>query len=256
MANTSVQIEGLAAVVNAYRYKGVPSWAIFYGREMLFECVTDSVDDGADQLEAALGLIETSKATYKLRVFLSADIPSGGHVRSNTPDVGGFNFRLNAEPVAVGYGNGGAIPYEVQKRLDKIEAANQAILDKLAIDEADDGEPGEIGAVGWIETVKQIMGIPGIPELVQGVVAGLLPKGHTVALAGPPSDALQPVPDDFEAKQAAPDQERMERALRAYLMIEADLPEAVELLEQLATVAQNKPGTLAKMVPLVKTFLV
>jgi len=255
MSSTTIQIEGVENVVKAYQHRKAAPWAIFTGRELLFSYTGKDLDEGAAELETVLEFISNSKASYKLRVYLDKDIKDGV-IRSNTPDIGGINFRLNTDPVAVG----GGYNRQMERELDELRANQKELLKRLEI--ADSDEQETVGAIGWVDHVKSIMEIPGVGELLSGIVAGFFNKPTAVpgaAIAGPPQVATDSnfqtsAGDQFTDLDQVNESEAVE-VLRCYMAIRKDYPAALELLSLLAKTAAEKPGKIGSMVGMVKTFM-
>lgn len=245
--STSVQLEGIEAVINAYMSRGIPAFAIFQTRNLNFSYEGNDLSEGAELLVSWLTAIQQSKATYTIKFYRSGDIKD--LIRNNTPDVGALNFRLNLDPV--GGRSIGEVPYYMEQRIKDLEKQNQELKEML---EADSGEdPGQENNI--IGTIKQLSEIPGFSEVVTGIigmVTGVFNKSAIPATIGNVplhTKTMQP------QEQTEVTEQEITRAASAFVHIRAAVPDALELLEKLAMKAQSDPAGLAKQLSMVKTFL-
>lgn len=240
----SCQFWGITSVLQAYDMRDVGPWAICHGKQFI-----SKGDDRAD-LSSFLELLSNgySNAVYTLKVYdgLSVD-----EIKDNTPCDGSFNFSLQSTGAVAGYNGGGN---------NDILLGRIASLEKKLADAEKRDETPSIGSVimGWLENpepfIQLIQGfkmLTGAPVAAQ--VAGVEPK-HRVPVSGmhqePPYYPSGPV-------QSAPvvvqdDETRQARLIAALNILEANDPDILDHLEQLADMSQNnKPffQGLLKMLP-------
>ena len=125
--STTVQLEGIEAVVTAYASRKIPCFAILQGRNLNFSYDGDSLEEGVEMLEQWLTAIQKSKATYTIKFIKHSDIK--GEIRANTPDVGALNFRLNLDPIGGNAATMGAVPYYLEKRIEELEKRNNQLTE-------------------------------------------------------------------------------------------------------------------------------
>lgn len=101
----AVQFDNPESVLQAYRNKGVPNWAIFCDPQFFERYQGGSIDEGYKLLEQYLTLLSRSAAIYTLCVYDHA--PAGG-IKETTQCDGSFNFQLRERPM-------NALPSEVHK---------------------------------------------------------------------------------------------------------------------------------------------
>lgn len=253
MSNTSVQLEGVENVLEVYASRRIPAFAIFQGRNLNFSYEGNDLAEGSENLEQWLTAIQRSKATYTIKFFDAKDIKSG--IRSNTPDRGALNFRLNLEPVGGGAMVAG-VNYDLQRRLDAMERTNQEILDRLNESESDGGEPTptENNIIG---TIKQLAEIPGFNQIIAGLLGAVMRPAASVPAGTigniPQSDTMQ----QTQQEAAMPDvtQDEINRAVTAYITVREAYPQFLDMMEQIAAKAVNDPGQVASKLTMAKTFL-
>lgn len=160
MAN-GVQFKNKDQVLNAYQNNKIDTWAIFCGRE-LFTRGSD-----IDELTSALDLLEdgASNSVYTLRVYSGLN---SNQVKSNTPNDGGFNFRLNGENMEVT--NGQYMTFiktnELQSKISGLEKKIEELQSEL--DESE--TPNKLGKIG------EILDHPLIGKILENVAMTYLQK--------------------------------------------------------------------------------
>lgn len=174
MAATSVQILGLENVLRAYENKDVVKWAIWQGRTLNEFYDGDDPEEAKQKLTAWLDLLSKySTAIYTLK-FYDDDVTK---IRSNTPDMGGFNFRLYVdgvpgfEPARNPRMIGGVdtelreLVVKLNERIDKIESAEPEPADELEPWEKVLDHPIIAGVVSKMLGVSMDMGkVAGVPD--------------------------------------------------------------------------------------------
>ena len=272
MSNTSVQLEGVENVIESYRNRKVPAFAIFQGKDMNFFYAGSDLAEGEEQLNGFLDMISNSKAVYRLKVYHDSDIKNG-IVRSSTPDIGAVNFRLNLDPVGSSGGYiGSAGNYaQIREMQDEIRRLREQVEMQQAEDpEGSEGVQNETiaGIQNVIGVVREVMGIPGVSDLVGGLLRGIVskavPAGNYAINGLPAADSVNSFYSQFEDSnmnnsQTTNDEQlesaEIERAAIAYVHIKNADPDFLELLEKIAMKAQTDPAGVKKQLSLAKTFL-
>lgn len=261
MSNTSVQLEGIDSVVLSYRSRGIPAFSVSQGKDLNFWYAGNDLVEGESMLSDFLEMIQQSKAVYKLRVYDKRDIKDDS-IRSNTPDIGAVNFRLNCDPVgmigSVNMGGGSnAHIRELERKLD-ILIQEKELRERL---ELESEEPDNGGISDVIGQIQQVMSIPGVSDLVGGLIRGIIAPVMQRPINGAPAvenfynqfnssevDNSQNTTTDLEAAE-------IERAAMAFVHIRSAVPDALELFEKLAMKAQTDPDKLRSQISMVKNFL-
>lgn len=214
---TSVQIVGIPKVLEAFNHmaKDHPRFAVWQGKAMNFKYEGDDPNDGAMMLEEMLKMYSSAtRAIYTLRFYDDSDAV----IKSNTPDVGGFNFKIN-EDMELAYGGigsiGNASTIALAQRLEKLEKAQQPV------DSDNDGLPKWLDHPLVIGAISKILGVT--PAAITGV-------------SGTPSGTM----DD-----------RLDNAIDGLLEVDKDL---VIHLEKLLLIAKNNPGQFNMLLKMLENF--
>lgn len=102
----AVQFDTAESVLQAYRNKKIPNWAIFCDPQFFERYQDGSLDAGYHMLEQYLTLLSRSAAIYTLCVY--EVVPVGG-IKETTPCDGSFNFQLRERPM-------NSLPAEVHRQ--------------------------------------------------------------------------------------------------------------------------------------------
>jgi hypothetical protein len=218
--SSSIQFFGIESVIAAYEARNVAAFAIWQGKQFQFPCVPDSVEDGSVELQAILErLAKSTNAIYTLKVY--EDVPTGGKIKSNTPDDGSFNFRLNADEQLITQSQ-----YASYRKTEEIHTRLAAIEQKLNVEEDDEDEPeNKLGLIG------EIIGHPAIQPIVQELFLSVISSFKKPAQ--PP--AMQ------TARISGIDEDKMlQDAIKALQQHDVKLSEH---LMKLAKLAQESPAS-------------
>lgn len=173
MASSSVQFKGIEGVCDAYENRNVIAWSLWQGKQFMFKYEGSDIGEGAQNLRDTLQLLsESSNAIYTLKVY-----EDGGKIKSNTPDDGSFNFKLNSEGQEItnsqytSYKNSN----EIAERLARIEAK------LLQEEQYEEDEPeSRLGLIG------EIISHPTLQPIVQSFLSSLIGIGKNVGASASP----------------------------------------------------------------------
>ena len=242
--SSAVHFRGLETALHAFQNRKAKGWAVFNNRQFLASDFAASDDLAAASLESFLSMMDqpANVAVYTIKVY--EELPKGETKRkSNTPDDGSFNFRFNSEGVAGMPTIGAAGNYEMMQFLKRMDDR----LLKLEDTEPIESEPEQKSMLGQI---REVLELPGVQAIVSGIfqkIAG----GAAPSLAGAPTPA--PVVD--EALQNADVQENMQ-VLDAYATIKyCGMPDALQMLQKLALIAQTDQEKFNQVKGAFKMFL-
>lgn len=178
--SNSIQFINKEAVIQAYDDRDVKAWAITQGKQFMFKGY------GSEDLIPVLEMLENgaTNAIYTLRVF--EEIQDKKKIKSNTPDDGSFNFRLNSEEMLIR----GSQYTNFQKNneiMQKLIALEEKIDAKEEVEERNDS----LGKIGNVLSHPVLA--PLIPVILEKVMALLSPGQKnllpaSVGLAGIDSD--------------------------------------------------------------------
>jgi hypothetical protein len=159
----SIQFRSREQVLQAYENRDVEAWSLWCSKQFLFKGI------GQESLKAMLDVLcnGATNAIYTLRIYEGID--NEREIKSNTPDDGSFNFRLNdegqsltPEQISRTY-NGNAILSKLEvitNRLDEIESR-------------EDQEPEkDNSAIGKILEHPAIAGI--LPIILERVASAIM----------------------------------------------------------------------------------
>jgi hypothetical protein len=232
----TIQFKGIDSVVSAFENRNVDAWSICDGKRLIIKGI------GRNDLDEFLKLISQSStnAIYTLKVY--EDISDAKKIKSNTPDDGSFNFRLNTDEQEITNSQYAGLnrKLELEQRLGNIE--------RLLTEETNEPEEEEetIGSIikglldepqklnQLIEIGKSLMGFPGAkPAIGQikyaGQIAGLAPGNTINDLPGATE----------ESNYVAGD--KLQRLGNAIDTLEKYDGKLVEHLEKLANIATSNP---------------
>ncbi len=162
----SIQFYGREQVIEAFDSRGVEAWSIFQGKELLTKGI-GSTDfcEFIDMLSKG-----STNAIYTVRVY--EDIGDAKQIKSNTPNDGGFNFRLNDDNQLITssqYGRMGSLG----TLLSEVQALRKEVKDLREEEEEEESEkPHNMGMMGDILAHPAIS--PVVPLLVNTIVSNIL----------------------------------------------------------------------------------
>jgi len=182
----SVQFNDKLQVEDAYKSRGVDAWSIWCSKQFMFKGV------GFDSLENILNTLcdGSTNATYTLKVY--EDIENENEIKSNTPDDGSFNFRLNDEKQNIRKEQLGAFYRNdtILKKLDEIDKRFEA----LESFEEDPRRPKS--AIGELLENPAIAGI--VPTIIELLVKAISGAGAGAVAANIPQvqNTISGIPDN------------------------------------------------------------
>jgi len=251
----TIQFKGFDNVVKAFEYKEVDAWSIFDGKRLLHKGI------GIDDLKQFLTLImQSTNAIYTLKVY--EDIDDARKIKSNTPDDGSFNFRLNADEQDITFSQ-----YQRTNNYKTVDERLGAIEKLLAEDPEDEDELSFMDSIGKAFE-KSIVGAieePDKPNFIADALKNIfniqLPVSkpaignvvHASTIAGlETGNENKPVPGDIEKNNDAAD--RLQRLGNAIDILEKHDKKLVEHLEQLAKIAQYNPQKFESLLTMMNLF--
>lgn len=234
----AVQFFGREAVVSAYENRGIPLWALFSGRNMVY------AGDDTELLEKILDSFEGSSATYTLAVYNNSSL-SPNTITNKTENNGAFTFKLDkAERVTgvqryTGAPAADPITEEINSLLrQEVKAVLQKRLGSIR-------EPDEPKEESWTDILKDTLRTnPGAIVTAIGALKDLFTTGNVASLAPVAIGALtKPVAVAGQTLHSSEgvdiDQDRWETVLDR---LEKADPDILIHLEQLATMAEREPA--------------
>lgn len=245
--SSSIQFYGKDAVLQAFEHRGVDFWTLWQGRNMMTK------GEGGQALSEYLDMIAAggTNAIYTVRVY--EDIDDIKKLKSNTPDDGSFNFRLNdpaqiMTPSQMGsFNQTNQMLKELTERLDRMEAAR---LEETEEEDEEEDEAITIG--GLLRDPERLQKLVEIGRQILGAVSGSpmrqIPAIGAVSRAGqqPPANEVGQVPQSEE--------ERLQRLGNALDTLEKNDPQIIEHLEKLASIAANDPSHFKSLVSILDVW--
>lgn len=236
--------KGKDQVINAYELNGVGPWAIFSGREIMFQSTDRDVNTSADMLDKVLTqMIEAGgSGDYRLRIY--DELPTGKKINSSTPANYGFNFMLLSDEefertTGRTLGSGSQIG-QVLDRLAAIEARFQESEDQ-EIPEPESKMQQAIGAIIQRPDVQNFL-LQKVFGLVNGITNYFTPKQPPAAMAGFQPDGMNETQKTVqELFQALPQDEQMKFDQAVSILLRGD-PSVGTNLMKLANILVNDPG--------------
>lgn len=153
----SVQFIDKKGVLSAYTSRQVDIWSLWQGKQFMFK------GEGLMDLETVLDALSenSTNAIYTLKIY--EDLKDLNSLKSNTPDDGSFNFRLNSESQI--------LPVHKESSYflltNKIEALEKKI-EELESDAVSDEEKPGLGIIG------QVIGNPAVAALIPVLIDKLI----------------------------------------------------------------------------------
>jgi len=231
MAGSAVQFFGIGPVVSAYEGRGIDTWAIFQGKDML------TSGDNAEQLRAYLSMLAPhgSVAPYKLCFYREVE---PDEVRPKTECDSSFGFKLTE----AGAGGIGAVRMAGAGDIVS-QKVNSYIADEVGkvLEEKLSGKGGSKKA-GFVDELVELLYDPDrLITIVAGIKNIFSPGAdmglHAVSGVYPPVRRAGIKQSDM-GKTEASLLERLETTLN---ILEQHDPRLVEHLGKLAQLAQNDP---------------
>lgn len=186
---SAIQFNNLQSVLLAFQNRGVDAWALWQGKQFMFKGI------GETDLKMILDSLENgaTNAIYTLKVF--EEIEDEKKIKSNTPDDGSFNFRLNSDRMELtqsaytsAYSNAAIVKKleEIEKRLDEDEVVE---------------EKSGLGKIG--EVLDHPVIAPLIPIVLEKVLTAIFSKNPVPQnqLNYQPAMALSGIDEDAAEKE-------------------------------------------------------
>lgn len=245
-----LQFFGKQSVLQAYRSRGIDTWAIFQQKSL------NNAGNTEAMLSSFLDMLGQHGAgcLYTLKVYSGIDEPN--EITDNTPSNGSFNFKLGeALGVAIsGTGNSptGTMEQMIMAKLSGIIAKDvtEAMDRRLNGSDDEDDEEFSIGAIikPYIKEPERLVGL--IREL-RGFFSGaaVQPMEQPARVAGltftKGNKAAGPAP---AVPKAPTDAEQLEKLGAALDVLGRHDPKIVEHLCTLADLAVSDPGIFKSII--------
>lgn len=155
----TLQFNSLESVLDAYDNRQVESWAIHQGKQFMFK------GQGHDELLTILNSISKggTNAIYTIKVF--EDVDDVKKIKSNTPDDGSFNFRLNSDQMTLTTEQYTSV-YSNRAIAEKLEALEKRLLEDEEIENEKNKSLGKIGDI-----LEHPVIAPIVPILLEKIIS-------------------------------------------------------------------------------------
>jgi hypothetical protein len=252
MAGQSVQFFGRAAVLNAYRARGIDTWGLFDKKQFI------NAGQDENDLSAFLEMLEPggSQSVYTLKVY--RDVDDIDLLTDRTECNGSFNFKLfqamapaSLAPATVGNPSPGAryadpIYQKIHGIIDQeVSAAIEKRLSGKSQDEEEEKEQSWNEVImGYVNSPEKLNAVlPVIQSTLQTLGAIFRPGGVAPAAVGIPVSlaGTQPV-QRVGAVQQPTNDEKLARLAAALDKWESLDPDALTVIEKIVALAENDPG--------------
>jgi hypothetical protein len=251
-ASGSIQFRGRDNVIQAYNDRDVQVWSLWQGKQMLTK------GNDADSLTAFINMLEQSEsaAIYTVRVY--EDIEDVKKVKSNTPDDGSFNFRLN-EPDQLGYnksgGGGGIGSYGIQRRFDELEEKIAGFIDSqnaASVPEEEEEETITTAIIGLLKDPDKLEKVVNLGRsLFSDTSAAVLGNVQRIGGGGNTPNEQRPAASQPSLSPSSSTQSKEQRLIRlgaAIDILEQNDELIVEHLERLAKIAKDSPRQFSQLI--------
>lgn len=222
----TVQFKGKETVLAAYSNRQSGAWSIWQSKQFMFRGY------GEDDLSSVLTALEQggTNAIYTLRIY--DEIEDVEKIKSNTPDDGSFNFKLNAETQELTQSQYTSY-HLLQEKIQSLENK---------IEELEDQEPElNAGGLSGILDNPQIKAI--LPVIIERVIKNIFPEKNNMP-ENNNNHYYNPAPAPARIAGIEHDQELLQAAkeLQEY---DKDL---VDHLRKLVVLAQTNPETFKMLI--------
>lgn len=244
--SSSIQFRGMDQVMAAFINRDAECWSMWAGKQFLFKGF------GEDTLQTILtALCENSgsNAIYTIRVY--EDITDPKKIKSNTPDDGSFNFRLNEENMVNGsgltvgqtYGLAGQL-LELKNQIQEMKALPPAAVEP-------EEEEKTIGSV-----IMDVISNPSKAQQWAEIIRGLFAPATANFPAATVIRQTPAVMGNTTPVNAAPQNldEKLERISAALDILGRNDPKICEHLEKLAEISTKKPVQFSSLLATLELF--
>ena len=223
-----VQFKGEDKVLQAYINRGIPSFAIFLGSQLILPYPCDNIETGRAALSDFLQAIsEGTNAVYTLKVY--EDLDEKGKIKDKTPSDGSFNFQLWGQNMSV---------YDGQQA--RINGMNEMVSRLSAIEKKlGDGPEKEPTIYDHVlDFCETDVGKIVAPQLIGGVLR-MLGMANNQPVFNPPN---------LGAIRGIPESDQLTNAIEVLKQYDPKLPEH---LFKLAQLAKADPGQFAMLIMMI-----
>lgn len=237
MSASSVQFRNKESVIDAYSSRKVAAWSIWQGRQFMFKYEGKDIEEGLSQLDETLNAISKgSTAIYTLKVYEELSTGKGVvKIKSNTPDDGSFNFRLNDPEGVPTVGQ-----MNTYQRTDELKQHIAMLENRIKELEEDEDEEEEESVGGINGFLAGLMGNPAIQNVIQNFFTNMAANLATPKVA----TALHGVPDNNQ-------DEKINAAIETLKQCDEKLGDH---LAKLASIAVNKPSQFKMLLSMLKMY--
>lgn len=218
MATKYIHFRGIEAILKAYQFRGVDTFAVFQDKMMMYKGNTK------DELSQFLNMLSEDACTYTLKVYENIE---PDQVKDNTGSDGGFNFKLVNEEEDYGPHTYSNKRNKLLERLERLEAMNE-----LPASEMEEEETLEDAAIGLLKKPWELAELANVVKGIFNLQPGYVPPrpANTMGSTGQAMSGTQ-------SKETMID--RLEKAIDT---LEKYDPKIIEHLEKLAMIAANNPS--------------
>lgn len=236
---SSIQFRGKAAVIEAFENVDAKAFTIWQGKQYLFKGM------GEEELEAFLNMLEQNSMNCIYTVKVYEDIADKKAIKSNTPDDGSFNFRLNADEQLI-TNNQYAASYNRNELISKIGALENkfdTVMAKLEEEPEEDEQPNRLGIIG------DIIAHPAIAPIIPQLAAMLMGMAQRQGQNFQQPRVMQPgTVGNIPSTNNSP---MLNDAIERLKLADSKL---AEHLLKLANLAEKDPGTFAMFLQTLEAY--
>lgn len=222
----SIQFQGVADVVAAFKNIRVPRWAIFQNKSMIEKYEDENIDQSINFLNDYLLALQKSKTAAIYRLCTYEQEPAGGSIKPSTECDRSFSFVVNAKEYG-GYGSIGGFEQQIIERLDRIEA-------KQALEEEPDENEESEKVSGITIFLNKMLENPQVQQrigyIIDGILNQIVPMNTTQNMQPQPAAVISGVEETAEAQadlinEAIQKLWNVDKALGTHLQKIADIAE-------------------------------
>lgn len=214
MATKYIHFRGIPAILKAYEFRGVETFAVFQEKMLMYK------GNSKDELSQFLNMLSEDACTYTLKVYEHIELDQ---VKDNTGSDGGFNFKLVNEEEDYGPHTYGNKRNKLLERLERLEAM------KGLPDEIEEEETLEEAAIGMLKRPWELAELANVVKGIFNMQPGYVPAR--------PINTMGSTGQTMSGTQSK--EQMLDRLERAVDTLEKHDPKIIEHLEKLAMIASN-----------------
>jgi hypothetical protein len=248
MRSNTIALRGPNQVIAAYKTNDMPAWAICNGKDVMFGCAAETMDEGEAFLRQTVYTLREggSRGTFMLRCY---ELGASEKITNNTPASRSIPFLLwddeNEDPYRQGRSS---YAREADEKIAQLERQIEELKAEIAEQQQDEKPEGIQGFIGSIIEDPYMKNV--IMQAIAGFVQKVVPMGGSrqpAAVAGIESGTSGVLPSILAPGQP----EKVQQAINILCTQDAQLGDH---LMKLADIAIKNPGQFKVLLGMLTNF--